>query len=170
MIQYMCILYFWEDELFAACDSGIHSSDKKLITSDASLHYKWAHGRIEIESKRDCINVWNLQIMNCKCYGFGVTIGVSVKIRKIWRKYVYYVNSGWLKKAQGDMWSLDKAGTNDIISVNLDTKRRMFWICINNTAQRVGLRDIPIGDDIKYRLAVALSDQASVKLLNFIQQ
>lgn len=170
MIRSICILYVGDCELFdeSSCFGVINVDENKReiyrIHYETSRKYSYCYGSIKINSTKDVVCQWDLQILKCEYYGKGVTIGVEGcgGHEYIYENdgEIYDQSSGWIKGSQ-------KAGINDKISVYLDLKQRKVFFYVNGKRQVNCCGNIAIGEGITYRLRVGIKSHTRVKMLNF---
>ena len=58
---------------------------------------------------------------------------------------------------------------NDIISIKLDLKQRNIEYFVNDKSLGVVFENVPIGEDIKYRLAMGLGSEGQHVVLKSVQ-
>ena len=182
MISSICLLYYYEEELFNILEKDIQiSTDKKCITKIRN-HRSWSnnsYGINTLDSDSDIVYQWDLKIM--KSHSSYIHIGISSKIQPnlYWRidntqcagSKSYMVWEMGLSCCHSSVeWSKNgiEFGEGNIVSIILDLSKAEMRIALDGEDKGVVFRNIDKGRDIKYRLAVSLYGQDdSVRILNF---
>ena len=173
MIQSICILYVRDDEMFEIVSNGISLSDnKRVIRSNlyGEDYYYYCYGLVKVDSRQDCIYQWDLKIAKCPVYGKGVRFGIaSCNKESKPGSYVYQYDNDGTTSGYGIGWvtGSDKAGEGDTLSVCLDLKRKKVNFYVNDKKQITVYENIETGDDLQYRLKVAITNNRSVEIMRF---
>lgn len=180
-IQSICILYFAVDERFEIIGRDIKlSNDNMTATKNSDSISSWksmTYGAKEIQSKNDCIYIWEFTISSL--YGHAIVIGISNKQRPNeqlhqtpmpYGEYTYgYCSDG--DRFGGKYWGFGEHYTmienGDKVTMELDLVegRLIFYI---NDKHKIVIEDIKKSDHIKYRMLVSICNPGeSVQILQF---
>ena len=142
------------------------------------------YGNIVIDSLSDIICRWNVRIQGLEGIG-SVEIGVSgdapsekyldteqlpsntflfrTNNREYSLEHVYGSEDCIVSREDGKLhWESD-----DIVGIQLNLKKRNIEVSVNDMHIGIIFKNIPIGDDIKYRLAICMNnDGQSATIIN----
>ena len=178
-ISSICTLYYHLFDYFELLDDDMISvsSDKKTITKKCDGWGNSSYGSITIPSTNDSVCKWFVEVGTTgKCI-----IGLASKpfltnfnFNRIDRNknYCYGVTTGRIKHHNGHWESYDKIiGCGDILCIELNLKKRYIkFYEKENDSGRIAFKNVEIGEDINYRLAVSSHIKSSqIKIVKFTQ-
>ena len=191
-IAAICILYFFDPEMFKNIAKCIKSSeDKKLITkiTHREAWHNSSYGSIEIDSESDIICQWDLKISNENGADGGIVVGIASKEASdayIWKSLAasddyMYLFGNWGGRHDGRLVHNQDYGTfksterryinNGKISICLNLKLRQLSFSVDDVDQGIAFKNIKKGENINYRLMVSMSHQnSSVEIIQFWQK
>ena len=184
IIQSICLLYFYEEEMFDVINKHVQSSDNKKCITKMKIN-GWTnnnYGIIQIPSNTDNKYEWNLKVKHLKYT--GMRLGISDSIRS--NTYLYndsdQTNTYYMIWAMGATihqningfsewsWNVTEIKQNDELSLVLDLKNAEIILSINNSKGKVLFKNVAKSDSIRYRLTVSLHYVGdSLKILDFKQ-
>lgn len=184
MISSICILYYYEDEIFDIVGHDMTlSMDKRCITCSVSTKNNNIFGTIQVPSQDQCICRWDLILKReLSTLDLNYLIGISSTMHPSTTKMVgqmdgyRYVlwNDGEIDNNtygfyDGPSYSkyCDEFTGNNAVSIKLNLKLRQVSFIINGKDQGVAFDDIGVDTDIKYRLFIRLYRGQSVQIVNF---
>ena len=186
MISNICILYYFEHEIFDIVSKDVKKSiDGKSITKMNNTWKNTNYGIIEIESNADNIYQWDFKIK--KAMNYNILIGIMdsnqliqdnayfmCEAKKV--SYVQYgggytydtTNQTWPNFTRKSEWEFKQ---NDKVSMILNLKSSKLTFIINDKVEINAYDNIPKSDDIKYKMFVTLLNKDDcVQILDLSKQ
>ena len=173
MISNICILYFYDYDIF----DMVHNKhlckvndDKRVMVTDNDGWWVHSFGKNQIASNKSIVCKWNL---NVNCNKGECVIGITdINVDKhdfkvghdiIWEcdgnHCLYFVQDGSIfeNKHKWRFWG--SKFMRGKVSIKLDLKKKQVSFVVNDKDQGIAYSDVKIGEDITYRLVVALKDE-----------
>ena len=184
IINSLCILYYLNPEYFAIAGKGVQlSTDKMTISSTKDTPFGNTSYGLQFISSTEAVKCrWSIKVNETLTR--KMTIGISSndefdKAYTRWRRigtytgYKHYGYNGYV----GCITSINGAtkygqeyGKNDVVHVELDLLNKEVTFYKNEVSQGVAFNNIAIGESIKYRLAIQMSDEnTSLTLIKFVK-
>ena len=187
MIQSICILYFYEDEIFNVFGTGIDvSKDKKSITKSMCGWTNNSYGITKIQSNTNNVYEWEFIIKNRSDIERGIIIGISnahkpnimLMDHMAENEYSYaHCCDGDTFNRYGNQWDWKKTHPQHVLwwtddkitmTLNLATAQLIFFV---NDEQKIRIENIVKGNDITYRMFVSMYFvNECVQLLKFTKK
>ena len=189
----ICTLFYFIKEYFAIMINGYttdpnYTGDYILFDDDKlSASRMWSchgsiYGNICIDSLSDVICKWYFKIIPLHekdSIWDAMFVDIGIHGGKV-MKHLIENNIGatsFLTNGNGKILTNKRSirekevwywKGNDVLSIKLNMKDRNVEYFVNDESIGIFFRDIPIGDDIKYRLAICLDGvNVTVKLIDF---
>ena len=186
VITSICILYFYEDEIFEIVSDNIKvSSDRKILKTyplfmllgyetyaSGGINY----GSVVIPSMSDIRCQWDLRLNDLKTLGNrDFIIGISSRIvtHGTFTRSNYDFGSGLhyvMKKENATTTETARSRRirkGDKVSIHLDLNQSQIRFFINDKDQGTAYNNITKKKDITYRLMVMLSHNVEIEILDF---
>ena len=182
MIKSICILYYYDDEVFdvntSDIDVGEISKNKKIIAKTNCIRWIEYYGTIRIPSQSCIVCKWDIKIINVivpggTCVKFGVaSIKGSKRANRLGDIYYVHSNYQWCRdhrKLQPIIMPRYRSG--DMITVTMDLREKKVTFC-NKTRDKSQEIKMDTNDEgLEYRFACALhSEKVSISMDNFTQE
>ena len=192
MINYLCLVYFFHGEFFVKCGDNLQISDGDMTLTKIGLNEDWkdtAYCKKWVQSNIKQLTTWKFKI---DCIPSNDTEYGSIWIYFVsgdhainndcgfcWKDRPFY---GFNNKGLTDFESLLNPQNincgerimfeqNDILTVSLDTSKRMITARIQNQDMLIIKKDIDIDSNIKYQIAVQLRERnTAITLLDFTSE
>ena len=179
MISSICILYFYEDEMFdEIADAVKMSKDRKCVTKlPESSWQNTNYGIVQIASNSVAIYRWKMKQSFNKERVKGVMIGITnttnpnhhFYTQKDKISYAHCNDSKYIKQG----WSGYKTtpDPDTYITMELDLQKAELRFLKDNATEPIIIRNIQTGDDLQYRMFVSMYVTGdSVEIINFTKQ
>ena len=177
MISYLCLSYYHHGENFEKAGNDINISNDKMTITKVSTTYTWhntAYGKTWIDSSINQIAEWKFKIDKLAGQIYICLVSKDNRLNRDCNSSEdspnFGVNNeGIMVKHGGTPKRLNglRFYQNDEISMILNTKNRELSVEYAD-GQRLGLWEIPIGNNIRYKMAVSLFfGQDRISLIDF---
>lgn len=182
MIQSICLLYFYQEEMFDIVNEFMKvSENRKCITKQSSWGWENCnYGSTQIQSMSSNKYTWNIKIRKLKPHGLWIGIKDSVNTNMP----AYKASNYYLMWADGSIrtsndsasyWKSIRRGSgsskfrdNDDLALMLDLQSAELSLSVNHNNPKVIFKDIKKDNDIEYRLTASLFYVGdSVEILDF---
>ena len=185
----LCALYFGSRDYFEIIpDTEVSLSNDNMTATKVTAYSKGetSFGSLLIPSTSQCISQWDIKI-DCFNHCNTILIGISSepfdpykyfhdpttnKLEDPTNHHAYvYGLGGQNRSFQGETWEVNGRPfhSSDVVAVRLDLKKKEVKFYVNEIYSNVTF-EIETGDNIEYRLAVALFDEGNQITLTKFEQ
>ena len=173
LVIHLILSYYIEPEYFTNNPGGYKVSDDKKTITKIDASEPSIYGNIIIPSTRKGIYSWIFKILCIKTNtSFGITsdIDCTYKGGEFWQtsKFpayaaVYAGHRASKGKMEYEYPEFNQIRANSMIKMVLDLSKKELIFWVDNQNLGVAYKDIDVGEDIKYRMAVDMYN-ASTKM------
>ena len=167
LVLNICLLFYFRGDHFAVILNGKRDTKQNFILSDEDMTVKKVdkgfgnlYGKNKIESMSQTVCQWGIKIKN----GLYVELGVSAdEPDKYFYGHYRLPENTFVCNGNTFIYGTCKVNKNcsalkwndgDVVDIKLDLKKRNIEYFVNDESVGVMFKDIPVGDDMQYRLVI----------------
>ena len=181
LVLHICMLFYFQQEFIATIGEGDEEEDHNFEISEDKrtvglIDGCWGtlYGNIIIDSLSQIICRWNIKILRKQKesrwnYASSLYIGLCGDVQSdTFLEYDFNLpyhsfcaNGNGLMYSDSKLKANDERYTkweeNDMVGIKLDLKQRNVEYFVNDKSVGIIFKNVPIGENIKYRLAITMN-------------